>query len=69
MQEELKFARSDGNPSRWPVCGELEDGKRWERLESDHRHVTQYLDKLSTHLANLFGRRRNLFPLLCFTVS
>jgi hypothetical protein len=56
MPEELKFTRSDGDSSLWPVCEQFKDKKRWERLEHDHDHVIQYLDKLSAQLSDSFGR-------------
>jgi hypothetical protein len=56
MPEELKFTRSDGDSSLWPVCEQFKDEKRWERLEHDHDHVIQYLDKLSAQLSDSFGR-------------
>jgi len=65
MQEILEFVRSDGDSSRWPICKQLEDGERWERLENDNELVTHYLDKVSTQLADLFGRPCNLLPSLC----
>ena len=62
--EALEFVRSDGDSSHWPVCKHIKDGERWERLESDDDLVTQYLDKLSTQLADQFGRPRNSLPSL-----
>ena len=59
--QELKFSRSDGDPSLWPVCNKVKDGKRWERLESGHDLVTQYLGKLSVQLTQLFGRSCDSF--------
>jgi len=64
MQKELKFSRSDGDSSLWPVCGQLKGGKRWERLENSNDHFIQYLDKLSVQLTDHFGRPRNSFPSL-----
>ena len=64
MQEALEFARSDGDPSRWPVCGKPVDGQRWERLESNGGPLAQYLEKLSVQLRDHFGWPRNSHPSL-----
>ena len=57
-QEGLKFVRSDGNPSLWPRCERPKNGKRWERLENDHDHSIQFLEKLSAQLTDHSGRPR-----------
>ena len=54
--QELQFVRSDGDPTLWPHCERSKEGKRWERLQNDHDHFTQYLEKLSARLADLSGR-------------